>query len=140
MIGGVPTEPQPLTSSVIAELRPETSTFKACTAEGFPHRTLFLWVLDFDACKPIEINQSGVNAAVKAFLDTEAYCPRPAEGDEDMRLWNLFGIKYLEASENLGIERSFSVGFLNGVQREIATAHLKQRRHDVGVLLQCSDR
>ncbi|KAF2184861.1 hypothetical protein K469DRAFT_578637, partial [Zopfia rhizophila CBS 207.26] len=90
VISSVPSDMQSsgksLTSAEIENMQPKQSTFEMATAKDFTRRIICLWVLDFNTCKTINLNQTGAQAAVKAFMGTEAYCPRLLENPEVHRL------------------------------------------------------
>ena len=61
-----------------------------------------LWLLDFDACKDISMNQAGVDMACKAFLETDPYCPRPHSWDSFAEmLWVDFSERYLATAAKI---------------------------------------
>ncbi|KAI9737517.1 MAG: hypothetical protein M1834_009672 [Cirrosporium novae-zelandiae] len=43
----------------------------------FKNRLIRVWMLDFNECLPIELNEDGVDAAVEAIFLNDAYYPRP---------------------------------------------------------------
>ncbi|KAH6881782.1 zinc finger protein-domain-containing protein [Alternaria rosae] len=68
----------------------------------FKHRTLSLWLLDFNQCKPFKHNTAGVNKLVEGFWFNDPYYPRPnATNKADKDLWNAFQAHYLEVSAEL---------------------------------------
>ncbi|KAI9733648.1 MAG: hypothetical protein M1834_003250 [Cirrosporium novae-zelandiae] len=79
----------------------------ACTStrkyvEGFMTRVTEFWVLDFNLCNDISMDEKGVAAAVKAFLMNDPYFPRPfPERIEDGYLWETFEDQYLITSSEL---------------------------------------
>ena len=111
----------PPSSAEIADLRPGTSTFEMIDAKDFTRRSLCLWVIDFDACNTISIDQAGVKAAVKAFGKTLPYCPWPSQdtGSVDHALWKDFGNRYISTSNKLGGAPQFATGFLDGVEAAV---------------------
>ncbi len=61
-----------------------------------------VWILDFDCCKPIPLDDKGVDQAVSAFYRNDPYYPRPGSGDaKDQALWIVFKDRFLEASAAL---------------------------------------
>ena len=62
-----------------------------------------LWLLDFDACKDISMDQAGgVDLACKAFLETDPYCPRPHNSDSAAeKLWVDFSERYLATAAQI---------------------------------------
>ncbi|KAK6821349.1 hypothetical protein PG987_015749 [Apiospora arundinis] len=58
-----------------------------------------LWILDFDQCKPMPMNDEGIALAKKAFYRNDLYYPRPGrDHPEDQRLWAVFKCGFLDAS------------------------------------------
>lgn len=58
-----------------------------------------VWILDFDCCKHMPLDEEGVEQAVKAFYKNDPFYPRPGrDGVEDQRLWDEFKYRFLEAS------------------------------------------
>ena len=53
-----------------------------------------VWLLDFDCCRDMPLDESGVEQAVAAFYRNDPYYPRP--GQED---WTHFRGRFLEVSE-----------------------------------------
>lgn len=61
-----------------------------------------LWVLDFDCCKPITMDEDGVNAALEAFFRNDPYFPRPKEPESrDKYLWEASRDRYLAVSQEI---------------------------------------
>ena len=60
-----------------------------------------IWVLDFDCCRTMSMDDLGIANAARAFIRNDPYCPRPSESREDEQLWRLFRAKYLETSSNI---------------------------------------
>lgn len=59
-----------------------------------------VWLLDFDCCKPMSLDEAGVEQAVVAFYRNDPFYPRPGRNDvRDQRLWNEFKQRFLEESE-----------------------------------------
>ncbi|KAI1613603.1 zinc finger protein-domain-containing protein [Exophiala viscosa] len=59
-----------------------------------------LWVLDFDCCKPLTMDDAGIEQAAEAFMRNDPYFPRPTinEQSPDNTLWIEFRDRYLECS------------------------------------------
>ncbi|KAI1304360.1 hypothetical protein F5Y03DRAFT_406973 [Xylaria venustula] len=77
----------------VQQLPEGSSTFEQIThpSPNFKQRVISLWILDFDACTTIKFGKDGVAQAVKAFFDTEPYCPRPCPDDVfRSQLWTGF--------------------------------------------------
>lgn len=68
-----------------------------------------LWILDFDCCKPLTMDDAGVEQAANAFLNNDPYFPRPPVDTgchpstlwRDSILWIEFRNRYLEWSRRL---------------------------------------
>ncbi|KAK3378996.1 zinc finger protein-domain-containing protein [Lasiosphaeria ovina] len=106
VIGSSPAEEQSIRVEIDASrassLPPQTSTYEEAkhSRVDFTKRVTALWMIDFDDCNDIAMNSSGVDMAVKAFLDTNFYCPRPETGDAYIdTLWTMFSEKYLQYSD-----------------------------------------
>jgi hypothetical protein len=67
--------------------------------KDFKTRVTHLWLLDFNRCKKINRDASGVSKAVRAFFANDPYYPRPCSNIElDRKLWTVFASRYLERS------------------------------------------
>jgi len=66
-----------------------------------------IWILDFDCCRSITIDEAGVDQAAAAFWKNDPYFPRPARSSpEDRELWAAFKEEFLRTSGKvLGSER-----------------------------------
>lgn len=61
-----------------------------------------VWILDFDCCKPITLDKSGVAQAASRFLRNDRFYPRPgSENTTDQALWIEFRDQFMETSELL---------------------------------------
>ena len=51
-----------------------------------------IWLLDFNQCQPMSMDEEGVHQAVKRFFDNDPYYPRSSAiiGSTDERLWDFF--------------------------------------------------
>lgn len=50
-----------------------------------------MWILDFDCCRPIWVDETGVEQACAAFYKNDPFYPRPGTGEAaDEELWVLF--------------------------------------------------
>ncbi|KAI0485354.1 hypothetical protein GGR56DRAFT_663051 [Xylariaceae sp. FL0804] len=88
VLGSSPHEDQRVRTAISPErltnMKPGTSTFEDVThpSVNFGQRIISLWLLDFDACRDMPVGPNAVSQAVKAFLETDPYCPRPSLGDQ----------------------------------------------------------
>jgi hypothetical protein len=59
----------------------------------------FLWILDFDCCRPIQVDEAGVEQACVTFYKNDPFYPRPGTGEAaDEELWMVFKRRFLESS------------------------------------------
>lgn len=66
-----------------------------------------MWVLDFDCCRPIQVDEAGVEQACAAFYKNDPFYPRPGTGvAADEELWMVFKQRFLESSRRVLGERS----------------------------------
>ena len=58
-----------------------------------------VWILDFDCCRTMTLDEKGVEQAVAAFYRNDPYFPRPGrDNGADQMLWKEFKKRFLEAS------------------------------------------
>jgi hypothetical protein len=68
----------------------------------FEHRSISVWLLDFNQCKPFNGNIVGVKKLVEGFWFNDPYYPRPnATGKNDSKLWTIFAEHYMKISTEL---------------------------------------
>ncbi|KAJ5180686.1 hypothetical protein N7492_003896 [Penicillium capsulatum] len=82
----------------IERLVPGSSTYEHTINANseFKKRTVSLWILDFDACSSISMDEPGLRQAVKAFFGTDPFCPRPYSQDTySQNLWAVFSERYI---------------------------------------------
>jgi hypothetical protein len=99
------------TSAEILTGSPRMSSAPAGTGINFTNRWIHLWVLDFNECAPITMDETGMETAAVAFHQNAPYCPRPpraatvsnAEMDE---VWVTFEQSYLRTSSTVLRERA----------------------------------
>lgn len=82
----------------LRHLAADTSTDTTKPNHGMGAPETHFWLLDFNQCQPIAMNEGGVDQAVKRFLDNDPYYPRPATGSDDESLWLHFQQRYIAAS------------------------------------------
>ena len=82
------------------ERLPANSNVGVPPRHNFQKRSVHLWLLDFNMCSKITLDDLGVKKAVKAFYRNDPYFPRPlAENRNDKRLWELFSERYMATSK-----------------------------------------
>ena len=83
----------------LRHLAADTST--DTTGSGTDGPVTRMWLLDFNQCQTIPMNEIGVDQAVKRFLDNDPYYPRPSTESVDERLWLHFQQRYIAASRQI---------------------------------------
>ena len=83
----------------LRHLAADTST--DTTESGTDGPVTHMWLLDFNQCQTIPMNEIGVDQAVKRFLDNDPYYPRPSTESADEGLWLHFQQRYIAASRQI---------------------------------------
>ncbi|KAL1985779.1 hypothetical protein VTN96DRAFT_7401 [Rasamsonia emersonii] len=84
-----------------------------------------IWILDFDCCRKMTMDESGVKQAVKAFLRNDPFYPRP---DCCEVLWEAFRDEYLQTSVRI-IDNNHRKGcllplsFVEGIEERSSCLH-----------------
>ncbi|KAM0554735.1 hypothetical protein ACHAPJ_006807 [Fusarium lateritium] len=61
-----------------------------------------MWIIDFDCCDPITMDEEGVEAAAQSFWRNDPYYPRPGSDKYfDQQFWTAFRVHFLQASEEI---------------------------------------
>lgn len=72
--------------------------------DAHPHNTGILgphtmWILDFDLCRDLTLDESGIEQACNAFWGNDPWYPRPGRlATADQKLWETFEHRFLESS------------------------------------------
>lgn len=75
----------------------EPSPTPTATSNSLGDHTL--WILDFDCCRDMPMDESGIDQAWRAFYKNDPFYPRPnRDNSEDQRLWVAFKERFMEAS------------------------------------------
>ena len=77
--------------STLSNLPKNTSAIQEGKDLTFYKRKIQLWMLDFDQCKPITMDEAGVDQAVEAFCINDPYFPR---SHIYLELWKAFSGRY----------------------------------------------
>lgn len=87
----------------LSRMPPNSTTFGPV---NFQRRAVHLWLLDFNRCQKMSMDETGVDAGIKAFFKNDPYYPRPlGESAKDQKLWEVFRDRYLTTSEKFdGLE------------------------------------
>ncbi|QYS99637.1 DUF3669 domain-containing protein [Trichoderma simmonsii] len=58
-----------------------------------------LWILDFDLCRDLTLDEKGIEQATKAFWRNDPFYPRPSSSNaENQRLWTIFEERFMVSS------------------------------------------
>lgn len=61
-----------------------------------------MWILDFDCCRPLSMDDAGIEQACAAFFRNDPFYPRPGSGEAaDEELWEVFKQRFLVASRGI---------------------------------------
>jgi hypothetical protein len=86
----------------------------------FDHRSISIWLLDFNQCKTFEHDSQGLKQLVDGFWWNDPYYPRPGSKNEnDKTLWEIFKKAYLEASDELS-GGTIAKDFIDAVEKSDA--------------------
>ncbi|MCJ1439521.1 hypothetical protein MMC27_008915 [Xylographa pallens] len=70
--------------------------------QNFGRRSVHMWVLDFNRCQSISMDEKGLKQAVRAFYMNDPYYPRPgSDNPKDEAVWEQFSTRYLSASKRI---------------------------------------
>ncbi|RVX68462.1 hypothetical protein B0A52_07462 [Exophiala mesophila] len=84
----------------------------------FEHRSVGIWLLDFDQCQEFSKDNQGVQQLVRGFFWNDPYYPRPhAKDSRDVALWTEFRDAYLKVSKCL-TDTDMPGQFINAVEAE----------------------
>lgn len=82
----------------------------------FHHRTISIWLLDFNMCKPFTKDPNGLKKLVDGFYWNDPYYPRPTSTvPKDKELWKLFAKHYLEISAEF-VRHDMPKAFIDAVE------------------------
>lgn len=98
-----------------------------------------MWILDFDCCQPISMDEAGIEKACVAFFKNDPFYPRPgSEKVADDKLWQIFKQRFLVVSRRILREMSEDGRFLAEklVERIEKEGRLRKRKKDE---LTCAD-
>jgi Zinc finger protein len=77
-----------------------------------------MWILDFDCCQPLSMDETGIQQAVRCFYRNDRYYPRPcSEVTEDQRLWTVFRKRFIETSAKILGENELSIRFVQAIEQ-----------------------
>lgn len=91
-----------------------------------------LWLLDFDCCHEIQMDEEGIEQAYAVFFGNYPYYPRPQTGDTaGEELWMVFKQKLLECSQLIVGEENLWLAKLIEQLEEEGAARRKRREVDI---------
>ncbi|KAJ6127563.1 hypothetical protein N7523_003175 [Penicillium sp. IBT 18751x] len=116
----------------VEQLPPGSSTYEHATAnQDYKKRTVSLWLLDFDACATITMDDAGVRRAVEAFFQTDPYCPRPNSRDEHAQnLWTVFSQQYVATGRKVTTGtawQSLPEKFIQGIMNKLSNQLMQSK-------------
>jgi hypothetical protein len=86
-----------ISSFILKDMEEPVSTWKEVTHPNFRSHAIRLWMLDFNQCRRIQPDDSGIATAVQAYFLNDPYFPRPLSTNIDEKiLWSRFEAGYLE--------------------------------------------
>ena len=86
---------RPATTATSSRRREDVDEFQS---ESFGVHTM--WLLDFDCCGRMTMDEDGVKRAARSFLRNDPFYPKPGgTNDADVRLWRTFRERFMETSE-----------------------------------------
>jgi hypothetical protein len=103
--------------STLSRLPKNTSTIQEGKDLTFYKRKIQLWMLDFNQCKPITMDEAGVDQAVEAFCINDPYFPRP---HVDLELWKAFSGRYLLSSNRMLQGKDYGYLPIQFIQKAVA--------------------
>ncbi|KAH8725811.1 zinc finger protein-domain-containing protein [Phaeosphaeriaceae sp. PMI808] len=92
-----------------------------------------MWILDFDCCRPLSMDEAGIEKACVAFFRNDPFYPRPGSREAaDEELWQVFKQRFLVASRRILREVSEDGRFLSEklVERIEEEGRLRRGRKD----------
>ncbi|KAL7894223.1 zinc finger domain-containing protein [Trichoderma sp. SZMC 28014] len=105
--------------------------------DAHPHNTSIIgphamWILDFDLCRGLTLDESGVEQACNAFWGNDPWYPRPGRlAAADQKLWDIFEHRFLESSAR-------ALGMQSGQIRELPRL-LVEKIKQTALLLQMTE-
>lgn len=85
-------------------------------SSDFQHRTVSMWMLDFNQCKTFKQDAEGMKQLVDGFYWNDPYYPTPGSTKiADRELWNVFANHYLEVSREF-VCQALPQGFIKAVE------------------------
>src|SRR5690242_9292361 len=100
VFGSSPQVHEPPTMQDLAGLNKDTAADMHFS--DFHHRTVSIWLLDFNMCKSFTEDSNGLKMLVDGFYWNDPYYPRPTSTvAKDKELWEMFAKHYLDVSAEL---------------------------------------
>lgn len=93
-----------------------------------------MWILDFDCCRSLSMDDAGIEQACAAFLNNDPFYPKPGSDERaDQELWSILKQGFLEASQvilrrrNLG-DSSLAEKLIQRVEEVDSLRSMERRR------------
>jgi hypothetical protein len=114
---------------------PRVKYAQSCTFQSDYLGPHCMWILDFDCCRPMEMDEAGVEQACAAFWKNDPFYPRPGTGEvADEELWKVFKKKFLESSRRIMRDASRDKWYLAEFMMENITQEGLARRKNKEVV------
>ncbi|KAL1608145.1 hypothetical protein SLS60_003084 [Paraconiothyrium brasiliense] len=93
-----------------------------------------LWILDFDCCRTLSMDEAGVEQACAAFYKNDPFYPRPGGEEADEELWKVFKHKFLIASQKIMGRKSNDVTLAERLMERIEEEGrlIRKKKEEIG--------
>lgn len=93
----------------VTPIHSHRTTSMAADTKGLDSDTE-VWLLDFDCCNTLTLDDAGIEQAVASFYRNDRYYPRPCpQASQDYDLWQHFRTRYLETSAGVCKQKGLSL-------------------------------
>lgn len=118
VLGSSPATKMMPTASDYQNASPKEAT-ALLQAYDFKHRSVGMWLLDFDQCQSFSRDKQGVQQLMRGFYFNDPYYPRPSsKSEKDQALWARFRERYLEVSDIITPNNEMPGQFIEAVEAE----------------------
>lgn len=117
VLGRSPTAKMPASAAELKSTNPDDAKFLGQDLD-FHHRSIGIWLLDFNQCKEFPETADGLKQLERSFYFNDPYYPRPiSKHPNDVALWSTFKASYLEASAAI-TDSDMPKEFITAVEKE----------------------
>lgn len=114
VFGSSPSVSERPTAQDLAGLNKDSAA--AMFKSDFHHRTVSIWVLDFNLCQTFTEDAAGLKKLVDGFFSNDPYYPRPTSAvPRDKQLWKVFSTHYVKVSGEL-VSHGMPTAFIEAVE------------------------